>query len=173
MATLNALCLVAHPDDCVIFGYSYIYNHPEYHWTIGYLTYTEQDARGAEFKEFWQRRGIKTVFLGFEDHWHDNEQKTLTRWTATNAMTACWSLAQQYDLVLTHDEIGDYGHIHHVIVHDAVKYHPNIVKFAKPGQGATYTIPPGVYTLDEIPLHQDIVASFHSSEHKNSYKEIQ
>jgi LmbE family N-acetylglucosaminyl deacetylase len=39
---MKALCLVAHPDDCVIFAYSYIYNHPEHNWTIGYLTYTAQ-----------------------------------------------------------------------------------------------------------------------------------
>lgn len=170
---MNALCLVAHPDDCVIFGYSYMYNHPEHNWTVGYLTYTEQDPRGREFAEFWSQRNISTVFLGFEDHWHDNEQKQLTKWYALDAMTACWNLAKNYDLVLTHDEYGDYGHIHHCIVHDAVKYHSNLVKFARPGQGTTYKIPTGVYSLDELPLHRDIITQFHSNEHKNSYKESQ
>ena len=42
----NAGMIVAHPDDCVIFALSYIYNHPEHKWTIGYLTYTAQDPRG-------------------------------------------------------------------------------------------------------------------------------
>jgi hypothetical protein len=57
------------------------------------------------------------------------------------------------------------------VVHDAVKLHPRLITFAKPGQGTTYTVPPGTYTLDELPMHGEIVASFHSHEHKNSYKE--
>jgi dolichol-phosphate mannosyltransferase len=31
---MKALCLVAHPDDCVIFAYSYIHHHPEYSWRL-------------------------------------------------------------------------------------------------------------------------------------------
>jgi LmbE family N-acetylglucosaminyl deacetylase len=168
---MNALCLVAHPDDCVIFGYSYIHAHPEYQWTIGYLTYTAQDPRGQELSAFWKRRGIECVFLGFEDHWHDNEQKVFTRWAEESADRACWHLARDYDLVLTHDELGDYGHIHHVLVHRAVQWHPQLVTFARPGQGVEYTIPLGTYTLDELPMHKEIIASFHSKEHRNSYKE--
>ena len=168
---INALCMVAHPDDCVIFAYSYIHNHPEMNWTIGYLTYTEQDPRGAELAAFWRRRGIDTVFLGFEDHWHDNEQKQFTKWTEERAERACWELAKNFDLVLTHDEFGDYGHIHHVLVHNSVQWHPRLVTFAPPGQGTTYTVPAGTYNIDELPMHGEIVKSFHHSEHCNSYKE--
>lgn len=169
---MKALCLVAHPDDCVIFGYSYIHNHPEHTWTIGYLTYTEKDPRGTELAAFWQRRGISCVFLGFEDHWHDNEQNQLTRWYGVDAAAALWELAKDYDLILTHDEHGDYGHIHHKVVHNAVAHHHNVITFAKPDQGTTYTVPPGTYSLDELPMHGDIIAGFHSKEHKNSYKEL-
>lgn len=168
---MKALCLVAHPDDCVIFAYSYIHNHPELDWTIGYLTYTEKDPRGAELAAFWRKRGIDTVFLGFEDHWHDNEQQQLTRWYGLDAYAACWHLACGYNLILTHDKDGDYGHIHHKLVHDAVKDHHTLITFAKPGEGTTYTIPLGTYSLDELPMHKDIIASFHPTEHKNSYKE--
>lgn len=169
---MKALCLVAHPDDCVIFGYSYIYNHPEHHWTIGYLTYTQSHVRGKEMAEFWQRRGIGTVFLGFEDHWHDNEQKTFTRWTEETAERACWNLARQFDICLTHDEQGDYGHIHHVLVHQAVKWHSGLITFARPGQGNTYAVPPDAYSIDELPEHGAIVKQFHTDIHHNSYKEM-
>jgi LmbE family N-acetylglucosaminyl deacetylase len=169
---MKALCLVAHPDDCVIFALSYIYNHPELDWTIGYLTYTDTDPRGTELAAFWQRRGINTVFLGFEDHWHDNEQQQFTRWSATDAVTACWNLAQAYDLILTHGADGDYGHIHHQLVHDSVTRHYNVVTFAPHNQGTvTLSVPPGTYTLDELPLHGDIIRSFHIDQHRNSYKE--
>jgi LmbE family N-acetylglucosaminyl deacetylase len=168
---MKALCVVAHPDDCVIFAYSYIYNHPEHDWTIGYLTYTAADPRGAELAAFWQRRRINTVFLGFEDHWHDNELKQFTRWTEERAERACWALAKDFDLVLTHDESGDYGHIHHVLVHNSVQWHPHLVTFAPPGQGTTYTVPDSAYSLDELPLHANIIAGFHVMQHQNSYKE--
>lgn len=170
---VKALCLVAHPDDCVIFGYSYIHAHPEYDWAVGYLTYTAQDPRGAEMAEFWRRRNIATVFLGFEDHWHDNEQKQFTRWSEEHAEQACWNLAKNYDLVLTHDEHGDYGHIHHQLVHRAVSQHQQLVTFAPVNQGTvTYTVPAGTYSLDELPTHGNIVAGFHQQQHQNSYKEL-
>lgn len=168
---MKALCLVAHPDDCVIFGYSYIYNHAEHEWTVGYLTYTDQHARGQELAQFWSRRGVNTVFLGLEDHWHDNEQQRFTRWDATHAQTLCWNLASQYDLVLTHDAEGDYGHIHHRLVHNAVRHHPGLVTFAPPGQGHTLTVPAQAYSLEELPMHAEIVSSFHPNQHRNSYRE--
>lgn len=169
---MKALCLVAHPDDCVIFAYSYIHNHPEHDWTIGYLTYTNKDPRGAELAAFWQRRNIPCVFLGFVDDYHDQEQQQLLQWYGIDAMAECANLARQYDLVLTHDEHGDYGHIHHRVVHDAVKHHPRLITFAKPGQGTTYTVAAGTYNLSELPMHGEIIASFHTATaHKNSYKE--
>jgi LmbE family N-acetylglucosaminyl deacetylase len=171
---MKALCLIAHPDDCVIFALSYMHNHPELEWTIGYLTYTKQDPRGAELAAFWQRRGIETVFLGFEDWWEDDVQKQFTRWPSEQAAEACWNLARDYDLILTHDSDGDYGHIHHQLVHDAVARHCNVVTFAPHNQGTvTLSVPPGTYTLDELPLHGNIIQSFHIAEHKNSYKEPQ
>jgi LmbE family N-acetylglucosaminyl deacetylase len=172
MAVVNALCLVAHPDDCVIFAYSYIHNHPEMTWTIGYLTYTAKHPRGAELAAFWKTRGIECVFLGFEDDWHDNEQNQLLKWTQASAAAACSNLSANYDLVLTHDEHGDYGHIHHRVVHDAVVDHCKLVTFARPGQGTvTYQIPPGTYSSTELPMHGEIISSFHPTQHQNSYKE--
>ena len=170
MANIKALCLVAHPDDCVIFGLSYIHNHPEMHWTIGYLTYTESDPRGAELAAFWRKRNIDCVFLGFVDDYRDLETKTLS-FDAESAARDLQELADHYDLVLTHDEHGDYGHLHHVFVHNCVKHHPRLITFARPGEGTTYTVPLGTYSLDELPMHGEIIASFHSQEHKNSYKE--
>jgi len=169
---MRALCLVAHPDDCVIFGLSYIYHHPEHDWTVAYLTYTPESERGAEMAKFWQRRNIPTVFLGFEDHWHDNEQKKYTRWKQKHAEHACRNLARKFDLVLTHDELGDYGHIHHQLVHQAVCWHWRLVTFAPVNNGTvTLTVPPDAYTLQELPLHGEIIAGFHSNGHSNSYKE--
>ena len=169
---MKALCLVAHPDDCVIFAYSYMYHHTEYAWTVAYLTYTDTDPRGAEVKTFWNQRGIDCVFLGFEDAWQDQEQQTFTRWSQSEAMDRCRTLASTYDIVLTHDAQGDYGHIHHRLVHDAVQDHTRLVTFAPPNSGnVTLTLPPDAYSLQELPVHAEVVQQFHKQQHKNSYWE--
>ena len=169
---MKALCLVAHPDDCVIFGYSYIHNHPEMKWHICYLTYAEWDPRGRELKEFWHKRSITCIFLGYTDNYRDIENKKIS-FNEEQARREIGNIVQSYDLVLTHDAQGDYGHIHHVFVHDCTKDHPNLVTFARPGEGIEYTIPPGTYTLDELPKHGEIIAGFHGTQHRNSYKESQ
>lgn len=170
---MKALCAVAHPDDCVIFAYSYIHNHDEMDWTIAYLTYTAQDPRGAELAEFWQRRGIACVFLGYVDDYQDLESQQIS-FDTDLACNDLQELADHYDLVLTHDVNGDYGHLHHVFVHNCVRHHPNLVTFAKPNSGTvTLTVPPGTYDLTELPQHRDIVASFFpDGQHRNNYTEI-
>lgn len=170
---MRALCVVAHPDDCVIFAYSYIHNHPELNWTIAYLTYTVQDPRGHELAAFWQRRGIPCVFLGYVDDYRDIEAQQISFDTAA-AQADLAALAAQYDLVLTHDANGDYGHLHHVFVHDCVQHHSNLVTFAGVDRGTvTLSVPPGAYDLAELPQHQHIVASFFpNGEHRNNYTEV-
>jgi hypothetical protein len=168
---MKALCLVAHPDDCVIFGYSYMHNHPEMTWTICYLTYSEWNPRGRELKEFWYKRGIACIFLGYTDDHRDIENKKIS-FNQEQARREIGNIIKPYDLVLTHDEHGDYGHIHHEFVHHCARQHPNLVTFAPPGQGREYTLPPGTYSLEELPLHGNIVRDFHPTQHRNSYKEL-
>ena len=155
---MKALCLVAHPDDCVIFAYSYMFNHPEHEWTVGYLTYQSNEPRAAEFAKFWNKRNIDTVFLGFEDHWHDNEQKKLTRWYGLDAAAECQLLARDYDIVLTHDEHGDYGHIHHKLVHSAVAtLNTKQVYFASTFNYNKRYMALGDLPMDQFPLHRDVI----------------
>ena len=41
----RALCIVAHPDDCLIFGYHYILGHCQCRWTIAYLILNNHSPR--------------------------------------------------------------------------------------------------------------------------------
>ncbi len=161
--------MVAHPDDCVIFAYSFIHNHPEYAWTICYLTYAEWEPRAQEFRQFWNRRNIPTVFLGYRDDYRDIERKQIS-FDEAQARKEIGGIISNYDLILTHNEQGDYGHLHHVFVNQATAGHPHRVTFAGPGQGTVkYSVEPGAYSLDELPLHRDIVSSFHQHAHTNEY----
>ena len=171
--TVKAVCLVAHPDDCVIFGYSYIHCHPEMKWHICYLTYCEWEPRARELKDFWARRGVPCIFLGYTDDYRDIENKKIS-FNEEQARREIGNIIKTYDLVLTHNDEGDYGHLHHVFVYDCAKHHPRLVTFAKPSEGTvTYTVPKTAYSLDELPMHREIIAGFHPTEHRNSYKEPQ
>lgn len=166
---MKAMAMVAHPDDCVIFAYSYIHNHPEYSWTVCYLTYNPDDARSKEFVDFWSKRGIATKFLGFKDNWNDTENRPGDINDELARLAIQQALADQ-DLVLTHNSQGDYGHPHHVLVHNCSQHHPNVITFAGPGTGTLkYNIEPGVYDLSELPLHRDIISGFHKQTHCNEY----
>lgn len=167
---MKAIAMVAHPDDCVIFAYSYMHNHADYDWTVCYLTYSESHERGQEFAKFWRNRGVAVRFLGYPDEWNvvgncpgDIDQES--------AVIDIQSAIADQDLVLTHNEHGDYGHVHHVLVNQATAGHPNRIFFAGTGTGTVkYSVDAGAYSLDELPLHRDIVVMFHQTTHTNEYK---
>lgn len=166
---MKALVMVAHPDDCVIFAYSYIYNHPGLDWTICYLTYSDWDDRAQEFRKFWNRRNIPTIFLGYVDNYRDIENLRIS-FDESQATKEISSLCARYDLLLTHNEQGDYGHIHHVFVNKSTAGHPRRVLFAGPGQGnIKYSVPDNAYSLEELPMHREIIQGFHSQGHQNEY----
>lgn len=164
------MAMVAHPDDCVIFAYSFMYHYPQLDWTVCYLTHSHDDYRGREFFEFWQRRNIKTKFLGFTDNWEFVKNGELG-FDAKDATSSIIESINDQDLVLTHDHNGDYGHLHHKFIHDVVcKNHSHMVCFAGPNKGnVKYSIETGVYDLSEFPQHRDVVSGFHTTAHINEY----
>ena len=167
---MKAMVMVAHPDDCVIFAYSFMHQYPQLDWTVCYLTYTESDARGREFAEFWKQRGVATKFLGYVDDYRDIAANKISFDTEVAAESIKEAIQGQ-DIVLTHDHRGDYGHLHHVFVNQTVcQNHNQVVCFAGLGQGnVKYAVDPGVYSLDELPLHRDVIAGFHQHTHVNEY----
>jgi GlcNAc-PI de-N-acetylase len=165
---LRAVAVVAHPDDCVIFSYSFIHNHPKIDWTILYLTYTQWDYRGSELFKFWDQRNIPTIFLGYVDDWHDIENKKIS-FNTDQAQREIQGIIKNFDLVLTHNPQGEYGHLHHVFVNQCCSSHPNLITFADRSQGTEYGIPHGIYSLDELPEHREIIQNFHQPHHVNNY----
>ena len=118
---MKALVVVAHPDDCVIFASAYMDAHPEYNWNIVYLTHSWWNKRAREMSRYWRKRGVKTKFLGFKDHGRDLGSLTLKTWSADSAIRAIRKVAIKYDFILTHGQEGEYGHPHHIVVHNAIK----------------------------------------------------
>jgi len=154
---MRAICMVAHPDDCVIFALGYIVAHPEYDWRICYLTYRSNTPRGKEITDFWARRNIAVEFLGFTDNKRDIILNTLS-FNPIMARNFISTEIESSDVVLTHSEQGDYGHVHHKFVHDCCRSHTGLVTFAK--EGIEYSVPSDYYTLDELPIHAKAIRRF-------------
>ena len=160
MARLTALCVVAHPDDCVIFARPFIEQYSEFEWTILYLTYSGYDPRAMEMTAYWRRRNVSTVNLGFADDYRDMENNLIS-FDAAQAQKEIFNISSKYDLVLTHNWDGDYGHIHHTFVSNSV--HPVLkpkVYFAKYEQSNMECCAVDDINLTELPLHREVVSGF-------------
>jgi LmbE family N-acetylglucosaminyl deacetylase len=156
--TLTGVAVVAHPDDCIIYAWPFFeFCGDIVDWTVVYLTYTEQDPRAQEVTKFWNARGIKTCFLGQLDDYNQVIQGQLgfdgevARQLINNSCTDA-------DIILTHAADGDYGHLHHVFVHECVyALGKPLVCFANWETKNLVCNRSEVLNLDEIPVHRDAV----------------
>ena len=165
---MKAVCVVAHPDDCIIFGYGFIYNHPEYTWDIVYVTNKKDEDRGKEIKSFWERRGVNTFFLEYEDRVEDHFINHRISFNTVKAEQDIQNIVQGYDLILTHNKDGEYGHIHHKFTHKCLTKFKNVVTFNYRRKLSILSckLPSTSYKLSEIPIHADVVSKFHNPKRK-------
>jgi len=160
MSIIKALCVVAHPDDCVIFARPFIEQYSEFEWTILYLTYTSYDSRAMEMTAYWRKRNVITVNLGFIDDYRDMENN-LVSFNVEQAQREIFNISDKYDLLLTHNPDGDYGHIHHTFVSDSVQSVPKPkVYFANYEQSNMECCATSDINLTELPLHREVVSGF-------------
>lgn len=114
---MNAVCLVAHPDDCVIFAWPFIERHKKLTWSIVYLTYEQEHERAKEASAFWSSKDIPVYFLGCDDDWDSVKQGQLGFNPEIAAAKISAKLKElNVDIILTHNNDGEYGHPHHKFV---------------------------------------------------------
>ena len=160
---MRAVALVAHPDDCVIFAWPFIEAHPEFEWVIVYLTYKETDARAKEVKQYWNKKGIVTAFMGHKDHYKDLETGRFNFWDAGlvgEHVKTCVE-AINPDLILTHNQDGDYGHIHHMFVNQIANTigKPKVYFASTFNYNVQYVVQTPI-EVNELPLHKDVIEQF-------------
>ena len=160
MVRLKALCVVAHPDDCVIFAKPFIDTHDQFDWQILYLTYAQFEPRGKEIAEYWAKQGILTTHLGFTDDYRDMEKDAIS-FNHEQAAREIVNTCKQYDLVLTHNPDGDYGHIHHKFVSQCVTASgvPAVYFAGQGNENLTCGAKDNV-VLEELPLHREVIEQF-------------
>ena len=157
---INALCVVAHPDDCVIFARPFIDHYSDWNWTILYLTYSPEEPRSIEMHSYWETRNILTLHLGYVDTYLDMENNQIS-FDEEQAARELKNVAGRYDLILTHNPDGDYGHIHHKFVSSCVSlFNKPVVYFANWQQQNLELRSNEDLILDNFPLHKDVIEGF-------------
>lgn len=156
----KAVSIVAHPDDCVIFSRPFIHWFKNLDWTILYLTYKEFEPRAKEISNYWTKRQINVKFLGHIDNYRDMNSGLLS-FDSVLANEQIKKEAQLYDLILTHNSDGEYGHIHHKFVHSCAENidKPKVYFSSKQFSNYKCQINQNI-DLTEIPLHKDVVSQF-------------
>lgn len=108
--TAKNVLIVAHPDDETLWGVGRVLAQP-YQWDLIVVSRPVNDP--ARIDQFWRA----TSHLPFRDimllHAQDADSRTPIDFELPNI--------RHYDLALTHNERGEYGHMHHKQVHAAVK----------------------------------------------------
>ena len=161
--TINALMVVAHPDDCVIFGWPIIKKYSTIVWKILYLTYDEYQPRGQEIKNFWQSQGISVEFCGIIDNHIDLDRGKIVSFNEDAAKEQLLNKTKNCDLLVTHGASGEYGHPHHIFVHNILKQTNIPTIFFSNGREANIRIN-GLELSDQdlskLPLHKDVIEMF-------------
>lgn len=155
---MKALCLVAHPDDCAIFGYHFITTN-KFDWHITYLTYNADHERSREMDAFWQKRGVTTSNLNFFDVW-EYVSKGELGFNADFASKIVNDHIKGYDLLLTHNSKGEYGHPHHIFLHQAVQDNsiPKVYFGNYPDICNSLTqLQEPAFDYKELPIHAEVV----------------
>jgi LmbE family N-acetylglucosaminyl deacetylase len=159
---MKAICMVAHPDDCVIFAYQFIMEHADWDWKICYLTYNRTDPRGAEVADFWERRNIQTMFAGLPDAWEYVERGEIG-FDTEPAEKWIRAVCDGTDIILTHNKKGEYGHPHHIFINQVMKFIriPKIYfgNYPEYYNQLIYT-PTLPFDPSELPLHEEVIRGF-------------
>lgn len=90
-----------------------------FRWKIVYLTRDKNEGHNSEIIEAWEHTGVELEFLEFEYDGQDEENFEISfdRDLATAKIKeACVGS----DLLVTHNHLGEWGHVHHVFANSVV-----------------------------------------------------
>lgn len=120
----NKLMIVAHPDDEILWGGMNLLLDSGWHVIVS-THGNPKDFRYHELKNSikyagvyeWEMFNITDVYT--EDQ--DKADKTFNNKTTAFYKNLLKLSKQKWDLVLTHNNLGEYGHAHHIALHNLVK----------------------------------------------------
>lgn len=117
LTNINKIMIVAHPDDDMIFGGSHLIDDD---YLVVCITCGARSDRVKEFKNVMNVTGDKYIMLDYPDKTNgerDNWDSVYDK--ITKDIEQILDL-KDWNLIVTHNIDGEYGHIHHKMTHNIV-----------------------------------------------------
>ena len=110
---IKRLMIVAHPDDETIFGGGHLLQDK---YTVVCVTCGKVEYRVKEFEEVLSKTDDDYIMLGYTDR--ENLTGPISNWNNEyneiyNSLSEIIN-STDWDLIVTHNPDGEYGHIHHI-----------------------------------------------------------
>ncbi|MDD5700038.1 MAG: PIG-L family deacetylase [Candidatus Nanoarchaeia archaeon] len=116
MDKTEALAVVAHPDDETIWMAGVILRNKNWNWTVLSLCREYDSDRKPKFDKACKILNATSIIADLED---DNLQPIKTQEVILKIKEKLPK--NSFDIIFTHGENGEYGHIRHIEIHNAVK----------------------------------------------------
>lgn len=114
---IDNIMIVAHPDDEMIFGGSHLINE---NYLVVCITCGAREDRVKEFKNVMKETHDKYIMLDYPDKTNGERDNWDTVYDKiTKDIEKILSL-KKWKTIVTHNEKGEYGHIHHKMTHNIV-----------------------------------------------------
>ena len=110
LTNINKLMIVAHPDDDYIWGGSHLIDD---NYLVVCVTCGVKRERAIEFKKAMDKTNDKYIMLGYPDKTNGKRDNWNSVYDSiTNDLKKIIEY-KDWELVVTHNPDGEYGHIHH------------------------------------------------------------
>ena len=118
LENVHKLMIVAHPDDELLWGGAHLI---EDDYLVVCITRGNDPVRRSEFESVLAATGDKGLILSYPDKIGEKRSDwKLWREDIERDIATVLSY-QDWELVVTHNEKGEYGHVHHVMTHESVQ----------------------------------------------------
>lgn len=114
----NKVMFVAHPDDELLWGGAHLL---EDNYLVVCITRGNDPVRKAEFEAVMEATGDKYLILSYPDKIGPRRSDWKFWREDIEADIAAVLQYKQWELVVTHNEKGEYGHQHHIMTHESVE----------------------------------------------------
>lgn len=116
------LMIVAHPDDETIFGGSHLINDK---YVVVCVTCGVKKSRVKEFKKVMNISEDDYIMLDYPDKVHGKRSKWKKEYSHIEKDIQNIIESNDWDIIVTHNPDGEYGHIHHKMISKIVTKYAN------------------------------------------------
>ena len=120
MQKLQATLIVAQAPLCLLNAWPLLSRlRNNFNWKIVYLTRGKDDAHNLEMVKAWEHTGVELEFLQAE-HLNEDEENFEISFDQDLAKSKIETACAGSDLLVTHNHLGDHGHVYNVFVNSVV-----------------------------------------------------